>query len=161
DPEFFVVAFSPDGRSLVVGRANGNLQVWDAQTQGMPITLGTHQRAIRGVVFSPDRLHLASASIDGEFKLWDATRLNKKQEARVKVLGRLHGPHSNLAFSQDSKCLATGGEKNTVKIWEVLTGRLLQSLEGHHGDIYAVAFSGDGHWLASAGEDSTVRVWDC
>jgi WD40 repeat protein/serine/threonine protein kinase len=160
DPEFFVVAFSPDGRSLVVGRANGMLQVWDAQTQKARV-LGTHQRPIRGLVFSPDGLHLASASPDGEFKLWDATRLDKNQEARVKVLGRLHGPHSNLAFSPDSKRLATGGEENTVKIWDVQTGRPLHSRPGHHGDVYAVAFSPDGRWLASAGEDSTVRVWDC
>ena len=32
DPEFFAVAFSPDGRYLVTGRANGAVQVWDART---------------------------------------------------------------------------------------------------------------------------------
>jgi WD40 repeat protein len=66
----------------------------------------------------------------------------------------------NVAFSPDSRTLATGGEENTVKIWEVQTGRELATLRGHGGDVYTVAFSPDGRWLASAGEDSTVKVWD-
>jgi WD40 repeat protein len=66
----------------------------------------------------------------------------------------------NVAFSPDSRALATGGEGYTVKIWEVQTGRELATLRGHGGDVYTVAFSPDGRWLASAGEDSTVKVWD-
>ena len=75
------MAFSPDGRYLVTGRANGAVQVWDARTGRQVGTLGTHDRAIRGVVFSRDGRHLASASGDGVVKLWDATRLDEKQEA--------------------------------------------------------------------------------
>jgi WD40 repeat protein len=70
----------------------------------------------------------------------------------------------NVAFSPDSRRLATGGDGNTVKIWDVQTGDLLETLGGRGGDIYAdicaVAFSPDGPWIASAGEDSTVLVWD-
>jgi WD40 repeat protein len=68
-----------------------------------------------------------------------------------------------LAFSPDGRRLVTGGEGNTVKIWDVQTGReLCPPLRGHTGDVCAVAFSPDreGRWVASAGEDSTVKVWD-
>ncbi len=68
----------------------------------------------------------------------------------------------SVAFSPDGRRLATGGQENTVKIWEVRTGQELRTLWGHRGDVYTVAFSpdDDGRWVASAGEDSTVRVWD-
>ncbi len=68
----------------------------------------------------------------------------------------------NLAFSRDGRRLVAGGERNTVKIWDVQTGQELHTLEGHSGDVWAAAFSPDpgGRWVASAGEDSTVKVWD-
>ncbi|MGD9853849.1 MAG: WD40 repeat domain-containing serine/threonine protein kinase [Planctomycetaceae bacterium] len=161
-PEYFAVAFSPDGRSLVTGRPNGSVQVWDARTGEEVGTLGAHERAIRGVVFSPDGRRLASASADGLVKLWDATRLDEPQEPLRTLSARVHGPCLNVAFTSDGRRLATGGEENTVKIWDVETGDELQTLRGHNGDIYTVAFSPDpgGRWVASAGEDSTVKVWD-
>ena len=48
-----------------------------------------------------------------------------------------------MAFSPDGRRLATGGEENTVKIWDVQTGKELQTLRGHSGDVYTVAFSPD------------------
>jgi WD40 repeat protein len=65
-----------------------------------------------------------------------------------------------VAFSPDGRRLVTGGEENTVKIWDVQNGADLQTLRGHNGDVYTVAFSPDGRWIASAGEDSAVKVWD-
>jgi WD40 repeat protein len=67
-----------------------------------------------------------------------------------------------LAFSPDGQRLATGGDENTVKIWDVATGQLLKTLRGHVGEVYTVAFSPDqeGRWIASAGEDSIVKIWD-
>jgi WD40 repeat protein len=68
----------------------------------------------------------------------------------------------NVAISPDGRRLATGGEENTVILWDVQTGKELRTLRGHSGDVYTVAFSpdDDGRWIASAGEDSTVKVWD-
>ena len=36
----------------------------------------------------------------------------------------------NVAFSPDGRRLVTGGEENTVKIWDVQTGQELQTLRG-------------------------------
>jgi WD40 repeat protein len=52
-----------------------------------------------------------------------------------------------------------GGEDNTVRIWNVETGRELQTLRGHELPIAAVAFSSDGHSLTSVSGDA-VKMWD-
>jgi WD40 repeat protein len=113
-------------------------------------------------VFSREGGHLASASADGAVKLWDATRLGQEQTPRPILGARVGMGAMTLAFSPDGQRLVGGGEKHTVKIWDVQTGRELRTLHGHSGDVWATAFRPDpeGRWVASAGEDSTVKVWD-
>jgi WD40 repeat protein len=44
-----------------------------------------------------------------------------------------------MAFSPESKRLATGGQDRTIKIWNTATGKLLATLEGHTGGITYLA----------------------
>jgi WD40 repeat protein len=87
--------------------------------------------------------------------------LDKQQESHLTLHARVPAQCLNVAFSPDGGRLATGGDENTVMIWDVKMGQRLQTMRGHSGDVYTVAFSpDDGRWVASAGEDSTVKVWD-
>ena len=70
------------------------------------------------------------------------------------------GMVEDVAFSPDGKTLAMASHEGTVQLWDVATGKLLETLKGHSSAVQAVAFSPDGRTLASGSTDQTVRLWN-
>src|SRR5262249_1767339 len=80
--------------------------------------------------------------------------------AALRHPGRVFGD----AFSPDSRTLATAMNRkagNTVRLWDVATGRERIALKGHAGgSALFVTFTPNGKCLLSAGEAGTIKVWD-
>jgi len=55
--------------------------------------------------------------------------------------------------------LVSGSSDNTLRVWDVQSGRTLAILQGHSGVVNAVAVLPDG-CLVSGSSDRTLRVWD-
>lgn len=60
----------------------------------------------------------------------------------------------------DSQQLASASSDKTVKIWDIATGRCLQTLIGHNEAVQFVAFSAERQWIASVSDDKAVKIWD-
>ncbi|BCR85773.1 WD40 repeat domain-containing protein [Aspergillus chevalieri] len=65
-----------------------------------------------------------------------------------------------VAFSPDSKQIASGSNDATIKLWDATTGELQNTLTGHSDWVNAVAFSPDGKQIASGSDDRTIKLWD-
>jgi WD40 repeat protein len=73
-------------------------------------------------------------------------------------LGHVAGINSAV-FSPDGKTIASGANDNTVKLWDIATGREL--FTGRHSNsVKSVAFSPDGKAILSASFDKKLKLWD-
>jgi WD40 repeat protein len=113
------LAFSPDGRSLVVEASNATLHFVDARTGAAShqFSLGAWLQA--GPVFSPDGRLVAVASpwqfkSEATVSLWEVKTGRKLWGVPV-----LREGTTGLAFSQDGKALASAHQDTTVLVWDV------------------------------------------
>jgi WD40 repeat protein len=66
----------------------------------------------------------------------------------------------SLAFSPNGEILASGSCDQTVKLWNINTGKCEKTIQSHQSWVWSVAFSPDGEMLASGGQDETIQLWD-
>jgi WD40 repeat protein len=65
----------------------------------------------------------------------------------------------DMAFSPDSKILATASYDTKIKLWDVASTKELRTLKDHSDCVYGLSFHPDGTLLASGAADRTVKVW--
>jgi WD40 repeat protein len=153
------VEFSPDGKRVATGSADGTAKVWDAATGQELLTLKVSTNdvsafdklpVVNTFIFSPDGNRFVT--VGAETSVWDV--------ANGQQLLTLEGGVSCLAFHPGGKRLATGGVFGLIRVWDVGSGRELYKLYAHKDCVTSLAFSPDGTRLASASDDKTAKVWD-
>src|SRR5436190_5964076 len=83
------------------------------------------------------------------------------QEPKLRATLKGHtGAVVSVAFSPDSKTLASGSYDGTPKLWDMTTGKERATLGEYKGCVGCVAFSPDGKTLASGTIGSPVGFPD-
>ncbi|MBD2538676.1 WD40 repeat domain-containing protein [Coleofasciculus sp. FACHB-SPT36] len=86
--------------------------------------------------------------------------LTNPNEALLRTLtGHSHSVNA-VAVTPDGKLAISGSGDNTLKIWNLATGKLLRTLTGHSLWVNAVAVAPDGKLAISGSYDDTLKIWN-
>ncbi len=154
------VTWSPDGK-IATASWDGTVKLWSQDGQQLQ-TLKRHKGGVLSVSFSPDGKMIATGSQDKTVKLWSRDGqelLTLKGHGDAPKGSRPRGDRIlSVAWSPDSKLVASASADNTVKIWN-LDGTVLQTLRGHNDQVMSVAWSPNGKMIATGSRDKTVKLW--
>src|SRR5262245_18951902 len=156
------IAFSSDG-SIVAAGGYGEVSFSSASTRKVLGKLTGITEAVRSLAFSPNGQYFAVGAgrpaQEGEIKIWK-TGTNFWTSSPAQTVKAHRDCVYALAFSPDSKLLASTSYDHMIYLWDPATGRQVKPLKEHTDSVFDLAFSPDGKWLASGGADRTVKLWD-
>ncbi len=150
-----VCALSPDGGRLAGEIDVGKITLWNLSDRKPGWTWQAHPENVHAFAFSGDGATLATSARSrtalGSVRIW-----NVLEQRELHTLPDQPGVRL-LAWHLDQPLLALADERNRLRLWDPIAGKLLADLPGHDGEITALAFAGD--LLLSAGLDGKLKRW--
>ncbi len=151
----FRLAFSADGRRLLIGGGQRVIRTWDADTGRRLRQSGASMATASGVRFSPDRRRAVFFGVGIPAQVWDVDTAEPITPPR----GRLQQANA-AAFDPQGDTVATGSVSGAVHVWHAQTGDLVAAPLRHGTIATSVEFSPDGRQVVTHDADGIVRVWD-
>ena len=182
------LAISPDGQALVSEANDGSVNIWDLASgklqHSMRGKLSNVDLEVRGreklrysltgnhtpdIVISPNGQTLVAGGYSDRYNeshpiitIWD---IKSGKLCRTLVCKQ---EYNSVAISPDGQTLVTGknghsnngyGQKSTINIWDIRSGKFYHSFETNSYGSILVAISPNGQTLVTA-SDKTIEIWD-
>jgi WD40 repeat protein len=149
------MAFSPDGRRLVVSYTAAIVRVWDVLDQkelGEPLRVPAGRYRSLWVAYRPDGKAFVTSGRD--VRIWDTA----SESQLGPPLGRGGGA---VTFSPDGRTIAAGGSDGKIRLWDSRTRTPLGRPFVLGGDdIARVVFTPNGKIIAASGVVGPTKLWD-
>lgn len=146
------VAFSPNGKFVVVGDGENLLKLYGVRSGELLLTFSGHTETIAAVAFSRDGKRVFSASSDDTVRIWDAAT-----GGEIRKLEGHADDITSLARSCDGLRLVSGSADGSAIVWDAASGKKQAEFSGFSHGVTAVAISADGRRVAS-GSRQELRI---
>jgi WD40 repeat protein len=117
------------------------------------LILTSHTKEVNSVNLNPEKTLSLSTSDDCSVRIWDIPE--RKQKSCIKS-----NEKANCAiFSHDSKTIIIGSENSQLKLYDLESSTILNTLKGHSKPVKCLALTEDDKFLFSGSSDQSIRVW--
>jgi len=88
-------------------------------------------------------------------------QLNAQEQLLVPVIPSGHSKLINaVEITKDGKFVLTASDDKTIKLWDAISGKEIQTYRGHKTGVLCIEVSNDGKTLVSGSKDGQVIVWN-
>ncbi len=151
-----VMALSPDGTRLYAGLRQGAVVAIDVASGQVATTYPPHAEHVRAIAVSDDGSKLVTADANGIIHVVntaDGSEAGAEQQLDQTVRDVLFLPSGD-------RFVTAAGSDGGVRVHDVATGVVVETMLGHSNFVGALAISADGTRLWSGGYDRKLREWD-
>ena len=132
------------------------IKIWDLKNEKSKGEMQVYHKETHAVCFIPDRNFMITAGKDLNIRVWDMENYKCKKiinEAHTKTI-------YCLLYLKDGATLVSGAGDGLVKMWDFITGKLLNVFSGHENSVKCLFFLKDLYCFSSGGSDSCIKIWD-
>ncbi|OMJ26814.1 putative WD repeat-containing protein [Smittium culicis] len=153
-----VTFIGEDGDFIASGSSDNTIKIWNVETSKIVCTLNGHTSRIWDLCVDKSGSTLFSASGDKTVKIWDIRDINTP--TLVHTISESKGDVYSLNLHPLESHLVMGGYDKTVKLYDLVVGRVVQTFDDHELSVSSALINPLGNLMISGSKDHTVKFWD-
>lgn len=165
EPGVAVVIPNNEKARCMTGHNNGKLYAWKLNDGTLRHTYAGHAKSqhVRSIDYTSDNYFSVTASTDRTIKVWENATPGSDTDI---VTGKLLLTIPTDAYVMRARFMPNGnkivstGHDGQLRIWDVKTGQLLNSIDASNSSLWALDISMDGNYAVTGGADTIVKLWD-
>jgi WD40 repeat protein len=173
----FSFSFSENNQNLVSTGVDGTIRLWDINDNRLiyALNLGrntidviekfgrkqTSDEVFYSTTFSPNGNIIAAGGKNGKIILIDSSTGQVVHSLQGHFFNGYYRDIISIAFSPDGRFLASAGTGDSVHIWRVQDGKLIQQIKTPttNADILGIAFTQNGTTISFGRRTGEVETW--
>ena len=169
------VKFHTFGKHAFTGSSDTMWRTWDIETGQELLIQEGHAKGIKEIDVHVDGSLVATGDESGIGHIWDLRSGKRIWTMGGKIAGLANtssdqsgegsiGGHSGriltMTWSPNGIDIASGGDDNLIKIWDLRKKKNLYSIPGHNKLVSCLKYNQNGSVLVSSSFDNTCKIWN-
>ncbi|XP_070570769.1 NACHT domain- and WD repeat-containing protein 1-like isoform X2 [Ptychodera flava] len=146
------VCVTSDGQHVISGSNDKTVKIWKITKDTNALHRERHETQPTAVSITSNGTVAISAAPNDTTRIWSFET--------GKDLHVLQNDSACIALMPDDSKLATGSADKVIRVWNLQSGEIVHSLEGHERGIACLTVTHDNRYLLSACKGNSIRKWD-